>query len=147
MSLLQRSLICLQTFPATCLPKERCRSPRKATVTPRQAVISSLCLPPMDIYTKALMVMTLCCICLQFQLTLLSLIFSVPFSPLTWGNILNVRYSLKTFGCMQNRVEIDWSLNREENQLAERRNASPVKGLAYTAKAPKPKYYYEKEML
>lgn len=108
MSLLQRSLICLQTFPATCLPKEHCRSHRKATVTLRQAVISNLCLPPMDIYTKALMVMTLCCMCLQFQLILLSLVFSVPFSPLTWGNILKVRYSRKTFGCMQNRMEIDW---------------------------------------
>lgn len=60
-SLLQRSLICLQTFPATYLPKEPCLSHRKATAIPRQAVISSSCLLPMDTYTKALMVMTLLC--------------------------------------------------------------------------------------
>lgn len=56
MSLLQRNSTCLQTFPATCLPKERCLSHKKATATLRQAVISNLCLLPMDIYTKALMV-------------------------------------------------------------------------------------------
>lgn len=52
----QRSLICLQTFPAICLHKEHCLNHRKATATLRQAAISNLCLLPTGTHTEALTV-------------------------------------------------------------------------------------------
>lgn len=145
-SLLQRSWICLQTFPATYLPREHCLSHRKATAPQRPAVISSLCLLPVGISTKPRMVMTVTC-AYHFSPTPLSLFFSVQFPPLTWSNILKLDTPWKRLAS----CKIGWKLMKvltEKKIIWQKGDTHPyTRNWECTTEAPKTKCYYGKEKL